>query len=86
MSEDNGFAVRGCLYFIKDGTESVDTIEGIINQFIEIAAKRGYAEGVLDTLRSPQRAEKVVPRGVTEEEVQMDQLKRWSSYKQGVTE
>lgn len=89
MSE-NGFAVRGWLHCLKEGSETIDVIEVIMNQFIERSAQRGYSEGVMDEMRrahiSTQRDEKDVPRDVKEEGVQTDQLKRWSAYKRGVLE
>ena len=86
MSESNGYPVRGILHMLADGSSTLDQTVEIINMYIEHSAKKCYAEGVLDSLKRPQRAEKDVVRDVTEEEAQMDQLKRWSAYKQGVLE
>ena len=90
MSFDNGYPVRGLLQCIKEGSETIDEVERTINIIIERSTEKGYAEGVRDEMarwgRSSQRAENTVPRGLTEEEVQMDQLKRLSAYKQGVHE
>ena len=87
---DNGYPVRGLLQCLKEGSETIDEVERTINLIIERSTEKGYVEGVRDEMArwgiSPQRAEKVVPRSLTEEEVQMDQLKRWSAYKQGVCE
>ena len=89
MEENNGFPVSGMLNMLANKSLSIKQVEDTINQYIEISAKRGYAEGIVDGLRRdrpPQRAEKDVIRGAIEEEVQMDQMKRWSAYKQGVLE
>ena len=88
MSE-NGFPVSGMLNMLANKSLSIKQVEDAINQYIEISAKRGYAEGVVDGLRRdrpPQRAEKDVIRGATDEDIQMDILKSWSAYKQGVLE
>ena len=88
MSE-NGYPVSGMLNMLINKSLPLKQVEDAINQYIEISAKRGYAEGIVDGLRRdrpPQEDEKDVPRDVIEEGVQMDQLKRWSAYKQGVLE
>ena len=89
MNSENGYPVSGLLNMLANKSLSIKQVEDAINQYIEISAKRGYAEGIVDGLRRdrpPQRAEKDVLRDVTEEEEQTDQLKRWSAYKQGVLE
>ncbi|MDP4159803.1 MAG: hypothetical protein Q8911_08585 [Bacillota bacterium] len=47
----NGFPVRGWLNGLIEGSATIDETEETINSFIELAAKKGYSEGVVDGLR-----------------------------------
>ena len=60
MSE-NGYPVSGLLNMLANKSLSIKQVEDAINQYIEISAKRGYAEGIVDGLRRdrpPQEDEK----------------------------
>lgn len=47
---ENGYAVRGWLHSLVEGTAELDEVESMINLFIERASERGYAEGVRDEM------------------------------------
>ena len=86
---ENGYPISGLLNMLANKSLSIKQVEDAINQYIEISAKRGYAEGIVDGLRRdrpPQEDEKDVLRGATDEDIQMGILKSWSAYKQGVLE
>lgn len=47
---ENGYAVRGWLHSLVEGTAELDEVESMINLFIERASEKGYAEGVRDEM------------------------------------
>ena len=58
MNENNGFAVRGTLNMLLLGRTTLELTTEIINMWIELTAKKFYAEGVLDGLRRNKKSEK----------------------------
>ena len=49
---DNGYTVRGTMYLLKRGDITIEQTVEIINMWIELTAKKFYAEGELDGRRS----------------------------------
>ena len=58
MNENNGYAVRGTMYLLKRGDITIEQTVEIINMWIELTAKKFYAEGELDGRRSKKKSEK----------------------------
>ena len=79
MEENNGFPVSGLLNMLANKSLSIKQVEDAINQYIEISAKRGYAEGIVDGLRRdrpPQEDEKH-PLSQAEKEAIQSSLNKW---------
>lgn len=58
----NGFAVKGTIHLLLSGAITVEQAEETVNMWIELTARKFYAEGLLDGLRRnsktpPQRDE-----------------------------
>jgi hypothetical protein len=49
---NNSYPVKGVLHMLEDGSSTVSQTEEIINMYIELSTRKGYAEGVTDTLRN----------------------------------
>ena len=58
MSEDNGIAVRGTMSLLQRGDMTLEQALEIVNMWIELTAKKFYAEGELDGSRSNKKSEK----------------------------
>ena len=54
----NDFTVRGTMYLLKCGDITIAQTVEIINMWIELTAKKFYAEGELDGRRSNKKSEK----------------------------
>ena len=50
MSENNGYAVRGTMSLLQHGDITLEQTIEIVNMWIELTAKKSYAEGKLDGL------------------------------------
>jgi len=48
----NGYPVQGVLHMLSSGSSTISQTEEIINMYIELSTRKGYVEGVTDTLRS----------------------------------
>lgn len=49
--ERNGFAIKGTMDMVSTGKIDLDEAENIVNMWIELTARKFYAEGVMDGLR-----------------------------------
>jgi hypothetical protein len=58
---EHGFAVRGILSQVAAGQLEIDIAEDVINIMLETSCEKGYAEGVVDTLKT--RSEVTEGRG-----------------------
>ena len=58
MSENNGYAVRGTMCLLQRGDMTLEQTISIVNMWIELTAKKFYAEGELDGRRSNKKSEK----------------------------
>ena len=58
MNENNGHAVRGTMCLLQRGDITIEQTVEIINMWIELTAKKFYAEGELDGRRSNKKSEK----------------------------
>ena len=58
MNENNDFAVRGTMRLLQRGDITIEQTVEIINMWIELTAKKFYAEGELDGSRSNKKSEK----------------------------
>lgn len=56
MSESNGFAVKGTLDMVANGKMDIDQAVEIVNMWIELTAKKFYAEGELDAKRTSRKS------------------------------
>ena len=54
----NDFAVRGTMSLLQLGDITIEQTVEIINMWIELTAKKFYAEGELDGRRSNKKSEK----------------------------
>ena len=52
MNENNDYAVRGTMCLLQRGDITIEQTVEIINMWIELTAKKFYAEGELDGRRS----------------------------------
>ena len=50
MSENNGYAVRGTMRLLQRGDMTLEQTTSIVNMWIELTAKKFYAEGIIDGL------------------------------------
>ena len=50
MNENNGHAVRGTMCLLQRGDMTLEQTLEIVNMWIEITAKKFYAEGIIDGL------------------------------------
>lgn len=48
---NNSYPVKGVLHMLSDGSSTIEQTEEIINMYISLSTRKGYAEGVTDTLR-----------------------------------
>ena len=55
---DNGYAVRGTMSLLQRGDITLEQTLEIVNMWIELTAKKFYAEGELDGRRSNKKSEK----------------------------
>ena len=58
MNENNGYAVRGTMSLLQRGDITLEQTLEIVNMWIELTAKKFYAEGELDGRRSNKKSEK----------------------------
>ena len=58
MNENNGYAVQGTMRLLQRGDITIEQTVEIINMWIELTAKKFYAEGELDGRRSNKKSEK----------------------------
>ena len=58
MSENNGYAVRGTMSLLQHGDITLEQTIEIVNMWIELTAKKFYAEGELDGRRRNKKSEK----------------------------
>jgi hypothetical protein len=52
MSESNGYCVLGTLLLLQNDSITAMQATETVNMWIELSARKGYAEGVLDGKRS----------------------------------
>lgn len=57
---ENGYPVRGWLNGLLDGLATIDEVETVINYFIEISAKKGYSNGVVDEMNRSRKLSEVL--------------------------
>ena len=74
---NNSYPVKGVLHMLSAGSSTIEQTEEIINMYIELSTRKGYAEGVTDTLRrnekSLYKSEKARSEDLNEEERQSRQ-------------
>ena len=58
MNENNDYAVRGTMSLLQRGDITLEQTIEIVNMWIELTAKKFYAEGELDGRRSNKKSEK----------------------------
>ena len=50
MSDNNGYTVRGTMCLLQRGDMTLEQTIEIVNMWIELTAKKFYAEGIIDGL------------------------------------
>ena len=55
---DNGYTVRGTMRLLQRGDITLEQTIEIVNMWIELTAKKFYAEGVRDGLKCNKKLEK----------------------------